>query len=162
MPAIPQSEVLAKFFEELGEKCGEILAKFFADFRPSISRENGRKKFHSQIPRHFPRCNKLSFFTAATLGASGPKSLGKSRETQQSSLVSKEKVNKALPWQPIPPLIKGAEVQPLNKGCGLSETPRFIVFFCPYHPFQNHYTHELIIFKLFRGLQLQFFRGIPN
>ena len=41
MPAIPRSEVLAKFFEEIGEKCGEILAKFFADFRPSISRENG-------------------------------------------------------------------------------------------------------------------------
>ena len=38
VPAIPQSEVLAKFFEEIGE----ILAKFFADFRPSISRENGR------------------------------------------------------------------------------------------------------------------------
>ena len=35
MPAIPQSEVLAKFFEEIGEKGGEILAKFFADFRPS-------------------------------------------------------------------------------------------------------------------------------
>ena len=30
-PAIPQSEVLAKFFEEISEKCGEILAKFFAD-----------------------------------------------------------------------------------------------------------------------------------
>ena len=24
-----------------------------------------------------------------------------------------------------------------------------------YHPFQNHYTHEIIIFELFRGLQLQ-------
>ena len=31
--------------------------------------------------------------------------------------------------------------------------------YCPpsgnYHPFQNHYTHEIIIFELFRGLQLQ-------
>ena len=26
----------------------------------------------------------------------------------------------------------------------------------PYHPFQNHYTHKIIIFKLFRSLQLQF------
>ena len=25
-----------------------------------------------------------------------------------------------------------------------------------YHPFQNHYTHKSIIFKLFRSLQLQF------
>ena len=24
-----------------------------------------------------------------------------------------------------------------------------------YHPFQNHYTHEIIIFELFRRLQLQ-------
>ena len=26
---------------------------------------------------------------------------------------------------------------------------------CTYHPFQDHYTHEIIIFKLFKGLQLQ-------
>ena len=25
-----------------------------------------------------------------------------------------------------------------------------------YHPFQNHYAHQIIIFKLFRSLQLQF------
>ena len=25
-----------------------------------------------------------------------------------------------------------------------------------YHSFQNHYTHKIIIFKLFRSLQLQF------
>ena len=24
-----------------------------------------------------------------------------------------------------------------------------------YHPFQNHYTHEVILFELFRGLHLQ-------
>ena len=28
-------------------------------------------------------------------------------------------------------------------------------FLREYHPFQNHYTHEIIIFELFRGLQLQ-------
>ena len=27
--------------------------------------------------------------------------------------------------------------------------------FAIYHPLQNHYTHEIIIFELFRGLQLQ-------
>ena len=82
MPAIPQSEVLAKFFEEIGEKCGEILAKFFADFRPSISRENGRKKF-TKNPRHFPRCTKLSFFTAATLGALGLNNSGVSTKNER-------------------------------------------------------------------------------
>ena len=48
MPAIPQSEVLANIFEEIGEKCGEILAKFFADFRPSISRGKCPQKFHGK------------------------------------------------------------------------------------------------------------------
>ena len=39
---------------------------------------------------------------------------------------------------------------------------RLRAFFFPYHPFQNHYTHDIIIFELFRGLQLQlsgFFRN---
>ena len=61
VPAIPQSEVLAKFFEEIVEKCGEILAKFFADFRPSISRENGRKKFHEKSST-FSTVHQIKFF----------------------------------------------------------------------------------------------------
>ena len=32
-------------------------------------------KNFTKNPRHFPRCTKLSFFTAATLGASGPNAL---------------------------------------------------------------------------------------
>ena len=28
-------------------------------------------------------------------------------------------------------------------------------YFATYHPFQNHYTHEITILELFRGLQLQ-------
>ena len=66
-PAIPQSEVLAKFVQETGEKCGEHLAKIFAHFGPSFSRENGRRKFHEKSST-FPQCTKLSSFTAATLG----------------------------------------------------------------------------------------------
>ena len=31
-----------------------------------------------------------------------------------------------------------------------------------YHPFQNHYTHEITIFELFRGLQFTDFGGLPN
>ena len=32
---------------KIGEKRGEMLAKVFTDCRPSISRESGRKKFHT-------------------------------------------------------------------------------------------------------------------
>ena len=70
MPAIPQSEVLAKFFEEIGEKCGEILAKFFADFRPSISRENGRKKFHEKSST-FSTVHQVKFFHCWNSGGLG-------------------------------------------------------------------------------------------
>ena len=71
MPAIPQSEVLAKVFEEIGERCGEILAKFFADFRPSISRENGRKKFHEKSST-FATVHQIKFFHCCNSGgASG-------------------------------------------------------------------------------------------
>ena len=49
VPVIPQSKVLAQFLQETGENCGELSAKFFADFRPSISRDNRRKKFHKKI-----------------------------------------------------------------------------------------------------------------
>ena len=73
-PAIPQSEVLAKFFEEIGEKCGEILAKFFADFRPSISRENSRKKFHEKSST-FSTVHQIKFFHCCNSGASGPKNV---------------------------------------------------------------------------------------
>ena len=70
VPAIPQSEVLAKFFEEIGEKCGEILAKFFADFRPSISRENGRKKFHEKSST-FATAHQIKFFHCCNSGGLG-------------------------------------------------------------------------------------------
>ena len=46
MPKSPETEVLAKFFADIREKRGENLARNFADFRPSISRKIGRKKFH--------------------------------------------------------------------------------------------------------------------
>ena len=45
----PESEILAKFFADMGENCGEKMAKLFADFRPSISRKSGRKKFHEKL-----------------------------------------------------------------------------------------------------------------
>ena len=44
----PESEILTKFFADVGEKC-EKMANFFADFRPSISRKSGRKKFHEKL-----------------------------------------------------------------------------------------------------------------
>ena len=78
VPAIPQSEVLAKFFEEIGEKCGEILAKFFADFRPSISRENGRTKFHEKSWT-FSTVHQLKFFHCCNSGGLGAQHSGKKK-----------------------------------------------------------------------------------
>ena len=70
VPAIPQSEVLAKFLQEIGEKCGEILAKMFADFRPSISRENGRKSFHEKSST-FSTVHQIKFFSLLQLWGFG-------------------------------------------------------------------------------------------
>ena len=70
VPAIPQSEVLANFLQEIGEKCGEILAKFFADFRPSISRENGRKKAHEKSST-FSTVQQIKFFHCCISGGWG-------------------------------------------------------------------------------------------
>ena len=56
MPIVPQSEIQVKFLEEMfketDEKRSEILAKFSVDFRPSISRETGHKKFHTSSSTH--------------------------------------------------------------------------------------------------------------
>ena len=49
MPKRPESEILAKFFADMGKKCGEKTATFVADFRPSISRKSGRKKFREKL-----------------------------------------------------------------------------------------------------------------
>ena len=65
--AIPQSEVLANFLQEIGEKCGEISAKFFADFRPSISRENGRKKSYEKSST-FSTVHEIKFFHCCISG----------------------------------------------------------------------------------------------
>ena len=39
----PESEMQATLFADIGEKCSENLAKQFADFRPSLSKENSGK-----------------------------------------------------------------------------------------------------------------------
>ena len=83
MPIVPQSEIQAKFseeiFKETHEKRGEILAKCSVDFRPSVSREIGHKKFHTNSSTH----QDLKFHTAEpkffhndTLGVGGPKKEG--------------------------------------------------------------------------------------
>ena len=71
VPATPQSEVLVKFFEEIGEKCGEILAKFL----PSICRENGRKKFHEKSST-FSMVHQIKFFHCCNSGGLGPRHEG--------------------------------------------------------------------------------------
>ena len=70
MPKSPEREILAKFFADTGEKCGEKMAKFFADFRPSISRKSGRKKFHEKLATNSAG-RKIKFFHRETLGVWG-------------------------------------------------------------------------------------------
>ena len=48
MSMIPESEIQAKFFADTSEKRSENVANIFADFRPSIARKSGRKKFHEK------------------------------------------------------------------------------------------------------------------
>ena len=79
MPIVPQSEIQVKFLEEIfketDEKRGEILAKFSVDFRPSISREIGHKKFHTNSSTHQDlkfHTAEPKFFHSDTLGAGGP------------------------------------------------------------------------------------------
>ena len=72
MPKSPESEILAKFFADMGEKCGEKLAKNFTDFRPSISRRSGRKKFHEKLASNLAG-RETKFFHHEALGAWGRK-----------------------------------------------------------------------------------------
>ena len=79
MPIVPQSEIQVKFLEEIfketDEKRGEILAKFSVAFRPSISREIGHKKFHTNSSTHHDlkfHTAEPKFFHNDTLGVGGP------------------------------------------------------------------------------------------
>ena len=74
MKELPKSELQANFFADTGEKRSEILAKIFADFRPSISRESGRKKFH-EISSSFSTRDETKIFHREILGVGGPKVL---------------------------------------------------------------------------------------
>ena len=74
MPKSPESEIPAKFFANMGEKCGEKMAKNFADFRPSISRKSGRKKFHEKLATDSAG-REIKFFHRETLGVWGHKVL---------------------------------------------------------------------------------------
>ena len=74
MPKSPKSESLANFFVDMGEKCGEKMAKCFADFRPSISRKSGRKKFHEKLATNSAR-SAIKFFHRETLGVWGHQKL---------------------------------------------------------------------------------------
>ena len=75
MPAIPQSEVLAKFFRrdrrKMRRNFGEIFRWFSSfDFQGKWPQKNSHKK---KNPRHFPRRTKLSFFSLLQLwGPRGP------------------------------------------------------------------------------------------
>ena len=56
LPKVPRAKLIADF----GEKCGETLARNVADFRPSISRKSGRKRFHEKSSTTFTSHETLS------------------------------------------------------------------------------------------------------
>ena len=58
----------------MGETCGENLAKNSADFRPSISRKAGRKKFHEKLAAN-STSRETNFFHRETLGGWGLRDL---------------------------------------------------------------------------------------
>ena len=71
----PQSP-RAKFLRNFSKRSAKNAAKFWRNFSQIFVLQFPGKmaaKNFTKNPRHFPRCTKLSFFTAATLGASGPK-----------------------------------------------------------------------------------------
>ena len=72
MPKSPESEIAAKIFADMGEKCGEKMAKYFADFRPSISKKSGCKKFHEKLATNSAG-REIKFFHRETLGVGGHK-----------------------------------------------------------------------------------------
>ena len=70
-------------------------------------------------PRHFPRCTKLSFFTAATLGASGPKGTKSSPKRTFSGRISRGRpgvIRVAVPGQKVPADLRNVGNQAF--GCG--------------------------------------------
>ena len=64
-PERSSCEIFRRDRRKMRRNFGEI---FVLQFPGKMAAHNFTKN-----PRHFPRCTKLSFFTAATLGASGPK-----------------------------------------------------------------------------------------
>ena len=77
-PERNSSEISGMSISKTGEKCGEILAKFSADFRPSFSRENRCKKFHTNSFTRTSNSTGLEtkFFHCDILGVGGPSELG--------------------------------------------------------------------------------------
>ena len=72
MPKSPESKILAKFFADMDKKCGEKMVKFFADFRPSISRKSGHKRFHEKLATDSAG-REIKLFHRETLGVWGHK-----------------------------------------------------------------------------------------
>ena len=85
MPKSPESEVLAKCFADMGEnrKSGENLAKHLADFRPSISRKIGRKKFLTKNSSANSTSHDIKVFHRETLGACAQRKPRKRRKGRE-------------------------------------------------------------------------------
>ena len=101
-------------FKETDEKCGENLVNFFFDFRPSISREIGRKKFHTNSSTHqdlkFHTAEQI-FFHSDALGVDGPNLWGIHYVLQLQF------------WPPTLPHGHKDRVATLGISCGPPQTP---------------------------------------
>ena len=74
VPAIPQSEVLAKFLQEIGEKCGKSLAIFFSQI------------FVLQFPGDMAAKHYISRKIRKCLGPGGPNKHRASQKTGDFAL----------------------------------------------------------------------------
>ena len=68
----PRAKFWRNFSPTWAKNAAKKMAKFFADFRPSISRKSGRKKFHEKLATNSAG-REIKFFHRETLGGWGHK-----------------------------------------------------------------------------------------
>ena len=71
----PERSFLRNFSKRLAKNAAKFWRNFFADFRPSISRENGCKKFHEKSST-FSTVHQIKFFHCCNSGGLGAQHFG--------------------------------------------------------------------------------------
>ena len=70
-PVTPQAKFWRNLCKRRAKSTANIWRKNVADFRPSISRQNGRKKFHEKSST-FSTVHRIEFFHCCNFGKWGP------------------------------------------------------------------------------------------